>query len=209
MFHDPMMPTPPGLSPSTIGAEGLKALESAATIVDGSPDASPALVAGVHSQLGDWHQARQLPERARTHYLRAWQAAGAAPDGASLQQTLFGAPVLIRYVLPENWDRYAQRPPEEIERRDVEVDLTVTADGVVREPRVVSDSGEARLAAQALRAIETARYRPRLSAGEPVETQGVRFVQPFYVLRETKPAEKPAEEPAEKPSPAPPAQGGG
>ena len=187
MFHDPVMPAPPGLSPSTIAAEGLKALERAAAIVDAHPDASPALVAGVHSQLGDWHTARQSPERARPSYLRAWQAAGAAPDGARLQQSLFGAPQLIRYVPPDNWDRYARRPPEEIERLDVELELTVTADGGIRDARAVANGGDERLTNQALRAAETARYRPRLVDGQPADTPGVRFVQPFYVLREDKP----------------------
>jgi tetratricopeptide (TPR) repeat protein len=188
MFHDPVMPAPPSLSPSTIAAEGLKALERAAAIVDAHPDASPALVAGVHSQLGDWHTARQAPERAKPSYLRAWQAAGAAPDGAGLRQSLFGAPQLIRYAPPDSWDRYARRPPEEVERIDVVLELTVAADGSTRDARVVSGGDDERLVSQALRAAETARYRPRLVDGEPAVAPGVRFVQPFYVLRDDKPA---------------------
>jgi len=188
MFHDPVIPAQLSLSPNTIAAEGLKALERAAEIVDVNPDASPALVAGVHSQLGDWHTARQAPDRARPNYLRAWQAAGSAPDGARLQQTLFGAPQLIRYLPPDSWDRYLRRPPDEIERVDVELELTVTADGGIRDPRVVTDGSDERMANQALRAVATARYRPRLVDGQPADTPGVRFVQPFYVLREDRPS---------------------
>jgi TonB family protein len=188
MFHDPVMPPQLSLTPSTIAAEGLKALERAAAIVDAHPDAAPALVAGVHAQLGDWHTARQLPARARSSYLRAWQAAGAAPDGASLQQALFGTPQLIRYVPPEYWDRYAGRPPEEVERRDIEVELTVTSEGSISGARVVTGGDDERLGSQALRAAETARYRPRLVEGQPVDTPGVRMVQPFYVLRDEKPS---------------------
>jgi TonB family protein len=91
-------------------------------------------------------------------------------------------------VPPDNWDRYALRPPEEIERLDVELELTVTADGGTRDPRVVTGGVDERLTSQALRAAETARYRPRLVDGQPADTPGVRFVQPFYVLREDKPA---------------------
>jgi tetratricopeptide (TPR) repeat protein len=202
MFHDAAMPAPPGLSMSTVAGEGLKALERAASIVDASPDSSPTLVAGVHSQLGDWHQARQLPDEARPHYQRAWHAAGAAPDGAALQQALFGAPALIRYVLPDGWDRYARRPPEEVERRNVEIELTVTATGEVRDSRAVSGTDDERLVKQALASVATARYRPRLVDGQPVDTAGVKFVQAFYVLLEDEPAGTP-------PPPAPPAQGGG
>lgn len=188
MFHDTMMPTPPGLSASTIGTEGLKALERAAAIVDADGTATPLLVARVHAQLGDWHQARQAPDRARPHYLRAWQAAGGDADGMAIRKALFGDPVLIRYVLPDNWDRYARRPPEEIERRDVAIELTVTADGGIRDPRPVGGASDDKLVAQALRALETACYRPRIVDGEPVDAGGVRFVQPFYVLREDEPA---------------------
>ena len=202
MFHDTMMPTPPGLSASTIGTEGLKALERAAAIVDADAAAAPLVIARVHAQLGDWHQARQVPERARLHYRRSWQAAGADADGAAIRQALFGNPVLIRYVLPDNWDRYARRPPEEVERRDVEIELTVTADGGIRDPRPVGAGTDDKLVAQALRALETARYRPRIVDGEPVDAGGVRFVQPFYVLREDEPAPAAADAP-------PPAQGGG
>ena len=188
MFHDPVMPAPLSLSASTIATEGLKALERAAAIVDAHPDAAPALVAGVHAQLGDWHTARQLPERAKSSYLRAWQAAGAAPDGPGLQQSLFGTPQLIRYSPPDSWDRYARRPPEEVERRDVEVELTVNADGGVSGARVVTADADERLGELAVRAVTTARYRPRLVDGQPADTPGVRMVQPFYVLRDDKPS---------------------
>jgi tetratricopeptide (TPR) repeat protein len=204
MFHDPVMPMPPSLSASTIAAEGLKALERATAIVDANPDSSPALVAGVHSQLGDWHTARQLPERAQPSYQRAWAAAGAAPDGARLQQALFGAPLLIRYTPPESWDRYARRPPEEVERRDVELEMTVTAAGGVRDARVIAGGGDTRLASQALRAAGSAQYRPRLVDGQPTDTPGVRFVQPFYVLRDDGPSGTPANA-----APPPQSQGGG
>lgn len=210
MFHDPVLPMPPSLSPSTIATEGLKALERATAIVDANPDSPPALVAGVHSQLGDWHTARQLPDRAKPSYQRAWAVAGTAPDGGKLQQALFGAPALIRYTPPDNWDRYARRPPEEAERLDVEMEMTVTATGSVRDPRVIAGGGDARLASQALRAASGALYRPRLVDGQPVDTPGVRFVQPFYVLRGDAPPAPPADSaaPPQQP-PQPPAQGRG
>ena len=221
-LHDPAMPTPPSLSTNTIAAEGQKALERAASILGARPDSSPALVAGVRAQLGDWHQARGQPDKALPQYRLAWQAAGAAPDGSASRRTLFGAPVLLQYVAPDGWDAYARRPADEVERHDVEIELTVTAQGGVREPRAVSGSGDPRLVSKALRAVATGRYRPRFAEGEPVETTGVRFVQPFFELRAEAPADAPAAAPTEvptKPPPeappaappitAPPAQGGG
>jgi TonB family protein len=218
MYHDPVTPGPPGLSPATIQTEGLRALERAAEIVDASPDAPPASVAAVRVQLGDLNQLRQTPERALPHYQQAWQAAaGAAEGGRPLQQVLFGEPLLLYYAAPDGWNRYAGRPAEEVERRVAELLVTVSAQGRVREATIVNDAGDPRLGQRAQRAAETARYRPRLEDGQPVETAGVRFLQPFIVLKAeappvsdpARPAQLPA--PAETPAPpdTPPPQGGG
>jgi len=120
----------PSLSPSTIGAEGLKALERAAAIVDADPDASPA-TGGRRALpargLATRHAACR--NRARSSYERAWQAAGA---GARGRQAAAGA---VRRAAADSLrparrlDRFARRPPEEIVRQDVEIELTVTADG--------------------------------------------------------------------------------
>jgi hypothetical protein len=205
LFQDTPMPAPPTLSPGTVASEGQKALEAAASIAGGNPDAPPALVAGVRAQLGDWYVVREQPGKAMPHYRQAWQVAGAAADGEALRQSLFGAPQLLEYQAPSNWNRYAQRAPDEVEIRHVELELTVTAQGGVRDPRAVGGTDEQRLVAQALRAVQTASYRPRLVAGEPAETTGLSFTQPFYVLREAE-----AARPTESAPPAPPpAQGGG
>ena len=186
MFHDSSaMPGLPGLSPSTIAAEGLRWLERAAELASASPEPSPPLVAAVRTQLGDWFQARLELDRARPHYLQAWHAATqAAPaDGRPpLNEQIFGAPVLLQYRPVEGWDRYAQRPADEAERRHVELELTVDAQGRVQDVKVVSDAGDARFAARTVQSIEAARYRPRFSDGEPVATSGVRFLQPVFVL---------------------------
>ena len=185
MFHDSSaMPGLPGLSPSTIAAEGLRWLERAAELASAGPEPSPPLVAAVRTQLGDWFQARLELDRARPHYLQAWHAATqAAPAGGRpLQEQIFGAPVLLQYRPVDGWDRYAQRPADEAERRHVELELTVDAQGRVQDVKVVSDAGDARFAARTVESIEAARYRPRFSDGEPVATSGVRFMQPVFVL---------------------------
>jgi TonB family protein len=219
MYHDPVTPGPPSLSPATIQSEGLRALERAAEIVDARPDAPRASVAAVRVQLGDLNQLRQTPERALPHYQQAWQAAaGETEGGRPLQQVLFGEPLLLYYAAPDGWNRYAGRPAEEVERRNAELAVTVSPQGRVRESKVVNDAGDPRLGQRAQRAAETARYRPRLEDGQPVETTGVRFVQPFYVLTAgatgagTSPAPEaspPADAPTPTPPDTPPPQGGG
>ncbi len=219
LYHDPVIPGPPSLAPSMIASEGLRALERATAIADAHPDAPPASIAAVHVQLGDLFQIRQTPDAALPQYQRAWQAATRAPvqDGRPLQQTLFGDPALLQYALPEGWNRYATRPSEEVDRRLVEIQATVTAQGRLRDPKVLADAGDPKLAQRALRAAESARYRPRFVDGQPVEAPGVRFIQPFYVLREgaapeTGPAapatlgEPPPAQPPAQPTAQPPAQ---
>jgi tetratricopeptide (TPR) repeat protein len=210
LYHDPVVAGPPRLSPNMIASEGLRALERATAIVDASPDAPPASIAAVHAQLGDLFQIRQSPELALPHYQRAWQAATRAPtsDGRPMQELLFGQPLLLQYVLPDGWDRYSARPPEEAERRFVELEGTVTAQGRLRVPKLVSDAGDPKFAERVLRAVETARYRPRFVDGQPVETDAVRFSQPLYVLREGVEAGNSARKPREPPAEEKP-QGGG
>lgn len=207
MYHDPVMPGPPTLSANTVQTEGLRALERAVSIVDSHPEAPPSSVAVVRLQLGDLNQIRQSPEKALPHYREAWEAAGGAMhEGRPLRQVLFGDPVLLYYVAPSGWDRYAGRPPEEVEQRNAELELTVTAEGRVRDPRVLVDAGDPDLAERALHAAEDARYRPRFVAGEPVEATGVRFVQTFYVLRPESPGEGPPTDAGTVPGEAPPPQ---
>jgi TonB family protein len=106
-------------------------------------------------------------------------------------ELLFGHPVLLAYVPPGSWNRYAARPAGEVVVREAQVAFTVTARGRVADPKVVTDAGDPRRGAQVLRAVQTAAYRPRFENGVPVDTAAVTLVQPFYVL-----VEKEAEEPA-------------
>jgi tetratricopeptide (TPR) repeat protein len=210
LFHDPVVPGPPSLSPSMIASEGLRALERAKSIVDSAPDAPPASVAAVHVQLGDLFQIRQAPESALPEYQLAWQAASQAPltDERPMQEALFGKPLLLQYVLPDGWNRYAARPPDEAERRLVEIEATVDMEGQLKDPKLLSDAGDPKFAQRALRAAETARYRPRFVDGQPVETAGVRFSQPLYVLREEAESTSREDKPPD-PAPDPKPQGGG
>ena len=189
MFHDPTAPIPASVSPSTIAADGQKALERAVEVASNRPDPSPAQVADARTQLGDWFQWRQQPEKALPQYQQAWLAASRVDvDGKPLSETLFGRPVLLYYTWPESWDRYRARPATEAELRIVEIEVTVNPQGRVQDVKVVDDVGDPKLAGQAVRAAETARYRPRMESGQPVATPGVAFSQPFYVLLEPPPA---------------------
>jgi tetratricopeptide (TPR) repeat protein len=193
MFHDPMAPVGPLLSANTILSEGQKSLERAVGIATGEPGAPPAKRADVLTQLGDWYQSRQLYDKALTAYQQAWQAAtGQTLNDKPLTEQLFGKPVLLYYVPPSGWDRYARRPPGEATVLTTTVEFEVTAQGRVAAPRVVSDAGDSKLGAQSLKAVQAARYRPRFANGSPAETGGVKLEQPYYVEVEVTESEKSA-----------------
>ena len=182
MFHDPMAQVGPSLSSNTIVAEGQRSLERAVAIATSQPGVPPPKLADVRTQLGDWYQARQQFDKALPVYQQAWQSAsGQTVNGKPLNELLFGKPVLLYYAPPSGWDRYARRPPGEATVLTTTVEFSVTADGRVAGPRVANDAGQPKLGAQSLKAVQSARYRPRFDGGAPVETTGVRLEQPYYV----------------------------
>lgn len=186
LFHDATAPMPH--SAATLLAEGERALVRAAEIADGSGGTTPALVANVRTQLGDWYQARAQHDRALPHYRLAWQAAVRANErqvgGKPLADALFGRPVMVHVVRPDGWDRYAQRPRDQVEVRTVALEFSVTTEGRPQDWKVVDDSGDPKRAEKTLDALRTARYRPRFQDGDPVATDAVGWSQPWIVLVE-------------------------
>lgn len=202
MFHEPGI-APSSYSPAMLMGEAEKSLQRACRIAEARPDPSPVQIADVRTQLGDWYQARNQPDRALPNYRKAWEAAlnvqGSVAQGKSLVEALFGQPVLLQIVRPDGWNRYAARPPEQVEIRNVVVGFTVGATGRVEAPKVVDDSGDAKRADKTVDALkDTAHYRPRLSDGEPVATPDMQFSQPWIVLLPTQEdaGETPPVEPA-------------
>jgi tetratricopeptide (TPR) repeat protein len=210
MFQDPNMP---GMmySPATLWSEGERALLRAVAIAEGRPDPAPAQIADARTQLGDWYQSRGLADKALAQYQQAWTAAARVTQkyqGKPLAEALFGAPVLLQIVPPDSWDKYSQRPRDQIEMRHVAVEFTVTPDGKTQDWKVTDDSGDRKRAEKTVDSLKAARYRPRLDQGHPVIASGVVYTQPWIVLLDgggenSKPAEgKPAAPDAAKKSAA-------
>ena len=188
LYHDPVMGPSATVSPQTLATEGERALLRAADIADERAEPSPVQVADVRTQVGDWYQSRGMAERALPNYQKAWLAASRVAqrhEGKPIVEALFGAPVLLQIVRPEGWDRFAARPPEQVETRNVVVEFTVNADGFADKVKVIDDSGDARRAQRTTEALHTARYRPRMENGVPVATTGISFTQPWILLLPT------------------------
>lgn len=209
-FSDPTAPViPSGYSTGMMSAEGERALLRAASITDSVASPAPAQVANVRTQLGDWYQLRNQPDRALANYRQAWAAAnriGEKLDGKPYTEVVFGKPVLLQVVRPEGWDRNATRPPDTLEVRTVVIEATIDVAGRAIDAKVIDDSGDTRRADRTLRAVtETGRYRPRFEGGEPAVTTGVRFEQPWILELpdpDKAPAKPPEKEPVSAPAPA-------
>jgi tetratricopeptide (TPR) repeat protein len=197
-----------GYSPRMMVSEGERALLRAVAITQQMDEPTPALIATVRVQIGDWYQVRGQPERALPHYIEGVQAAGQISEliaGKSYVEALFGAPVLLHVVRPEGWNRYAQRPSAEIEVRNAEIEAEVSAQGQVLATKVIDDAGDAKRGERTATALNTARYRPRFEHGQPAATPGVRFTQPWILLLPRPEKQDAAPLPVESPPPATPA----
>jgi tetratricopeptide (TPR) repeat protein len=208
MFHDSMTPILPSVSPNSIAIEGQESLERAVAIASALAPPSQAQIADVRTLLGDWYQSRLQPEKGLANYQMAWQAAGDAKVGDKpVTELLFGRPVLLAYTPPGSWNRYAGKPTGEVVVNEAQLGFTVTSGGRVADPRVLSDAGDPKRGALALRAAQGAIYRPRLEKGVPVDTPGVTLEQPFYVPVEREPeatGDSAARDKPETPEIAPP-----
>jgi hypothetical protein len=187
---------PTGYSTGMMATEGERALQRAAAIVERAPQSSPVQVLKVRTQLGDWYQLRNQPELASPQYQLAWRAASQMAekvDGKSYAEAVFGKPVLLYLVRPDGWNRYASRPPAEVEVRNVLVEFTVDPFGRADAIRIVDDAGDAKHGERTLASIKnTARYRPRFEEGAAVATPGVQLSQPWILLLPPPPATTPA-----------------
>lgn len=182
---EPLMPfTVPGSWKSDY-SDGVKLLERAQAIVTEQPSPSPAAVAEIETLLGDWYQARLQVDRARLHYARAWHASNQAGSGSTkLSETLFGRPTLLHYVRPSWSGRLTNSSAPNVRERSIEIELTVDADGRPKDPKVISAEMSERMTAEAIKAAQSARYRPRIESGTPVETTGVIFRESYRVVVE-------------------------
>ena len=200
MFHDSAAMVQSGYSPGMMATEGERALLRAAEITDQAAPPAPVQVLNVRTQLGDWYQLRNQPERARPHYQQAWRAAAQLTEklnGKSYTEVIFGKPVLLHMIRPDRWNRYAERPPTEVEVRNVLVEFTVDTQGRPDALEVLDDSGDVKRGEKTAWSVKsTARYRPRFENGEAVATPGVQFNQPWILLLPP-PAAKPADPPTQ------------
>jgi len=168
---------PPFLDPLGLPDIGANMLRKAVSILQTRSESSTELLVSTLLDAGDWYEIRQDPVTAATFYKKAWPLL--KESGTAESQRMLERPVLI-YLLPPSVSRKNRdAPPEEVVEKQAIAEFTVGADGSVQNAVIVEEDVGARRAAETLKAVRNARYRPRLVDGEPAATTEVRYRQAF------------------------------
>ncbi len=163
-------------APST---EGERALRSALLRLDNAPAAHPALRGNVLLDLGDWYLTAGVPVRAMAAYRDAWKDLATAGNTRQLQ-----APVAVAYRAPAMAVSRHGESSEEFVQQDVELRISVAADGAIRGVTVANPVPERESVERAVvSAIKRAVWRPAFSNGEPVAVTDLLYSERVYVRR--------------------------
>jgi uncharacterized membrane protein len=161
------------------------ALKRSLEIVDSNPNSDLTDRAQAMVDLGDLYIITS-DEKAAETYLNAWTILQETPETQLLAASLFDSPV--RLYPRTSAVLYLDRAPDSTapgEKLFVELQYDVSTDGRARGVKILDKNipnEEVRLLRQTLRA---ARYRPRISNGELVETEALLLRQAFVALNNT------------------------
>ncbi|MEO6185414.1 MAG: tetratricopeptide repeat protein, partial [Steroidobacteraceae bacterium] len=160
-------------------AEGERALRGALLRLDKAPAAQPALRGNVLVDLGDWYMTAGVGVRAMAAYRDAWKDLARAGNTQLLQ-----APVAVAYRPPPMAVSRHGEDGEEFVEQDVEMRISVAADGAVRGVTVANpDPARESVERAVVNAIKRAVWRPAFSNGEPVAVTDLLYKERVYVRR--------------------------
>lgn len=184
-------------NPRYLSLEGQRALLRAIAILKESPEGSKTLLLETLVDLGDWYQVKQEPHKAIPYYREAAQvhaalSAAKGDDGTSGPRiSPFVLPLRLYYPVPGAVARGHQLDPNRSEEVYVQMQLTITRDGSVKDAKLIDASAQSRHTTEIINAMKAARFRPKLIDGEPVDTVDMDFRE---VFRSRKKAQSEGEE---------------
>jgi tetratricopeptide (TPR) repeat protein len=153
-------------------AEGEDAIRRAARLVMTAPVSDDVKFATL-LQAGDWFLIKDHSRTAARYYERAARFAAER----KLATDLLEAPVPVLYPMPLFAVRNRVSNAVDTGDRFVEVEFTAHSDGHVDGERIVDRAATKSMADDTIQSISVARFRPRLTNGELVDTEGVRYRQ--------------------------------
>ncbi len=167
--------------PPAADRAGLKSIEKALEILRATPDPPQALLAEALTELGDWYQATSRPSGALPYYAEA-SAIYAADSDSGMGNPLL-VPRMIFYRPPLASTRGIGVVTGDVVMLQTVFSFAVSETGEPQNVTVVStDMADGQLA-QSRRAMERAKYSPRIVEGKPVATEGVQFTARWYEQR--------------------------
>jgi tetratricopeptide (TPR) repeat protein len=171
-------------NPRYIDTEGQRALLRSLAILKSNPDASPQLLIDTLVDTGDWYQTKDDFRKALPFYSQAAQVylQHADQDSHTVQDRL-AFPVRVYYPVPNAIVRGNKLMPHDTQQAFVQMEFTVTAEGLVKDAKIVETDAHNRHASEILSAIRDARFRPKFLDGEPVETVAMSFREVFRIRK--------------------------
>jgi tetratricopeptide (TPR) repeat protein len=157
-------------------AEGERALRNALQRLDAGAGTA-ALRGEVLLDLGDWYRIAGVGNRAMSSWRDAWQALHTAGDTTALEQ-----PSPIVYRPPPVAVSTRQQDPDQFSVQEVELHVSIAADGAVRDVTVANPAAERESAERAVAAaVRRGTWRPAFAAGVPVAATSFTFREKVYV----------------------------
>lgn len=175
---------PPSLGPmamagmsSALTTEGERALRSALQRLENAGGGRNAERGAVLIDLGDWYRIAGVGARAMASWRDAWQALAAAGDTSALEQ-----PAAVIYRPPQMVVSTRRLSADEYAIREIELRLSIAADGEVREATVANPSPQTESVERSLTsAVRRATWRPAFAGGIPVAATSFTFREQVYV----------------------------
>jgi tetratricopeptide (TPR) repeat protein len=167
--------------PRELNQEGEEVLKRALQILDADPSAAPAQTRiETLIQLGDWYQIKESPREALPYYQRALELIRTTPDLPRSVTTALDAPLRVSYPTPQIVANVPKVLPAEARPHSVEIEFNVTADGSVKNARIVDHDTRDRYARDILDAVRESRFRPKFVDGQPVAAPGISYREVFW-----------------------------
>jgi tetratricopeptide (TPR) repeat protein len=166
-----------------LDSQGKDALEAALKLAEKAQPDAPLTLAAVLVDLGDWHQLADHPDKSVPLYQRALPLLPADAGTPDSPGNPLGYPGQLLYRPPALARRHLEQPAEMVVEAVAIAEFTVTAEGRVKNIKIVEGDANENQRSALVSALARAVYRPRFADGKPVATDHVRFRETFRQMK--------------------------
>jgi tetratricopeptide (TPR) repeat protein len=175
---------PPSLAASQLvtltavpSGEGERSLRNALQRLESAGDGMAAKRGDVLVELGDWYRIAGAGQRAMSTWTQAWAELSKAGDTSLMEK-----PAMLTYRPPAMAVSQQPRDRQEYAIVEVQLRLSVTADGSLRDATIANpDERTDNAARSVLAAVRRAAWRPAFAGGVPVAVPDYLFTERMYV----------------------------